>query len=552
KVNKVENPNYLFVDLLISSTAKPGNIQFHSTNNNGLKFSFALKERRKGNGTQYAQGVRSNDLIYLIMPDRFSNGDYSNDRVVGMKDQSLNRDSMYHRHGGDLQGVINHLDYLKDLGITTVWLTPIMENNMQNRTEHGYAITNFYKVDPRQGSSETYKKLSDELHKRGMKLIQDAVYNHCGLQNFFVQDMPMKDWLHQWPKYTNSNYRDQPLMDTYASKADQKIMSDGWFTRQMPDLNQGNPYLANYLIQNAIYSVEEYGVDGWRIDTYIYNDLNFMNRCNKALLDEYPKMTMFGETWVHGVLNQAYFTENNLQNIRFKSNLPAATDFQTNFYGINPALTQTFGWTEGVTKLYQTLANDFVYKHPMNHTVFLDNHDMTRFYSQVNENMDKLKVGIGWLLTTRGVPQLYYGTEVLLKGISKPDGFVRGDFPGGWKEDKANKFTEQGRNSQENEIFNWIKTLANFRKTSSAIKTGNLMQYVPEDGVYTYFRYDNQQTVMVVMNASEKEKTVSLSRFSERTAAFSKAKNVVTSTVNDLQNEWKISPYSIWVLELMK
>jgi glycosidase len=459
---------------------------------------------------------------------------------------------MYHRHGGDIKGVIQHLDYLKDLGVTTVWMTPVMENDMPNRTEHGYAITNYYKVDPRHGGNETYKLLSDELHKRGMKLIQDAVYNHCGLQNFFIRDMPMKDWVHQWPSYTGTNYKDQPLMDIHASKADETRMSDGWFTPQMPDLNQGNPFVANYLIQNAIWSVEEFGVDGWRIDTYIYNDLNFMNRCNKALTDEYPKMTMFGETWVHGVLNQAYFTQNNLTNVRFKSNLPSVTDFQTNMYGINPALTQNFGWTEGVNKLYQTLANDFVYKDPMMNVVFLDNHDMSRFLSQVGEDVDKLKVGIGWLLTTRGIPQLYYGTEILLKGISNPDGLVRGYFTGGWKEDPSNKFTAEGRTDKENDVFNWTRTIANFRKKSSAIKTGKLMQYVPEDWVYTYFRYDDKQTVMVVMNTANEEKAIDPKRFSERINGFTKARNIINTKQEDLNEKWKLPAKSIWIMELVK
>jgi glycosidase len=550
KVHKVENKNYVFLDLLISSAAKPGKITIKK--GSGESVPFELQARRKGKGTAFAQGVRSQDLVYLIMPDRFANGDYSNDRLPGMRDQSLNRDSMYHRHGGDIQGVIQHLDYLKDLGVTTVWMTPVMENDMPNRTEHGYAITNYYKVDPRHGGNEAYKMLSDELHKRGMKLIQDAVYNHSGLQNFFIRDMPMKDWVHQWPSYTGTNYKDQPLMDTHASKADETRMSDGWFTPQMPDLNQGNPYVANYLIQNAIWSVEEFGVDGWRIDTYIYNDLNFMNRCNKALIDEYPKMTMFGETWVHGVLNQAYFTENNLTNVRFKSNLPSVTDFQTNMYGINPALTQNFGWTEGVNKLYQTLANDFVYKDPMMNVVFLDNHDMTRFLSQVGEDVDKLKVGIGWLLTTRGVPELYYGTEILLKGISNPDGLVRGDFTGGWKEDASNKFTAEGRTDKENEVFNWTRTIANFRKSSSAIKTGKLMQYVPEDWVYTYFRYDDKQTVMVVMNTASEERTIDPKRFSERIKGFTKARNVTNAKQEDLETKWKLPAKSIWILELVK
>jgi neopullulanase len=549
KTNKVENKNYLFIDLTISGSAKPGTVSIRLSN--GQTIPFELKPRRKGNGTEYAQGVRSQDFMYLIMPDRFSNGDYSNDKIAGYKDQSLNRDSMYHRHGGDIQGVVNHLDYLKDLGVTTVWMTPILENDMPNRTEHGYAITNHYQVDKRQGGNAAYKKLSDELHKRGMKLIQDAVYNHVGLYNFFVQDPPMKDWLHQWPKYTQTNYKDQTIFDPHGSAAEKKIMQDGWFVRQMPDLNQNNPYVANFLIQHAIWSVEEFGVDGWRIDTYIYNDLDFMNRCNQALINEYPKITMFGETWVHGTANQAYFVRNNI-NAPFKSNLIGATDFQTLFYGITPALMQDFGWTDGVNKLYQTLSNDFLYKDPTNNVIFLDNHDMTRFFSTVNEDVDKLKMGIGWLLTSRGTPEMYYGTEILLKGISDPDGKVRQDFPGGWKEDKQNKFTAQGRTDTENIVFNWTRTIANFRKISSALKTGKLMQFVPDNWVYTYFRYDDKQTVMVVMNTSKDEKSVDPKKFSERTNGFTKAKNIVTSSSNDLSEEWKIPGKTIWIMELEK
>jgi glycosidase len=549
KTDKVENKNYLFLDLVISASAKPGTAQIRLSN--GKTIPFELKPRRKGNGTEYAQGVRSQDFMYLVMPDRFANGDYSNDKLPGYKDQSLNRDSMYDRHGGDLQGIIDHLDYLKDLGVTTVWLTPVLENDMPYRTEHGYAITNHYKVDERHGGNAAYKSLSNELHKRGMKLIQDAVYNHCGLYHFFVQDLPMKDWLHQWPSYTQTNYKDQTIFDPHGSAREKKVMQDGWFTRQMPDLNQSNPYVANFLIQHAIWSVEEFGVDGWRIDTYIYNDLEFMNRCNKALLTEYPKITMFGETWVHGTANQAYFARNNLQ-VPFKSNLIGVTDFQTLFYGITPALTQDFGWTEGVNKLYQTLSNDFLYQDPSNNVIFLDNHDMTRFYSTVNEDIDKLKMGIGWLLTSRGTPEMYYGTEILMKGVSNPDGLVRGDFTGGWKEDHQNKFTAQGRSDKENEVFNWTRTIANFRKNSSALKTGQLMQFLPQDWVYTYFRYDKNQTVMVVMNTAKEEKTLDIKRFGERTNGFTQAKNIVTGQSNDLSSSWKIPGQTIWILELSK
>jgi neopullulanase len=553
KVHKVENPNYVFLDLVISSAAKPGTVKINLKNPAGTgTYPFELKARRKGNGTSYAQGVRSEDFIYLLMPDRFANGDYDNDKLPGYKDQTLNRDSMYHRHGGDIAGVIDHLDYLKDLGVTTVWMTPVLENDMPERTEHGYAITNHYNVDARHGGNEMYKALGEELHNRGMKLIQDAVYNHCGLHHFYVQDPPMKDWLNQWPKYTQTTYKDQPLFDPYAASVDIKQMTDGWFTRHMPDLNQRNAFVANFLIQHAIWSVEEFGVDGWRIDTYIYNDLAFMNRCNAALIAEYPKITMFGETWVHGVPSQAYFARNNFNKIPFKSNLIGVTDFQTNMYGIKPAVKENFGWTEGVNKLYSTLSQDFLYQDPNNNVNFLDNHDMTRFYSEVGEDPEKLKMGIAWLLTTRGIPEMYYGTEILLKGVSNPDGLVRGDFPGGWKEDAQNKFIAAGRTEKENEVFNWTRTIAQFRKNSSAIKNGKFMQYVPVDAVYTYFRYDKNQTVMVVMNTDAKEKTISPSRFAESTKGFVTARNINTGVHNVLNTEWKVPGKTIWVLELAR
>jgi len=552
KLTKVENRNYLFIDLRISSTAKPGTFNIKLTGGGDpIDIPYQLKTRRAGNGTAFAKGVNSSDFIYMLMPDRFSNGDLANDRIPGMRDQSLNRDSIFLRHGGDISGIINHLDYLQELGVTTLWPTPVFENDMPNRTEHGYAITNHYRVDPRLGGDAHYKRLSDSLHARGMKLIQDAVYNHCGFYNFFIQDMPMKDWVHQWPAYTNTTYKDQPLFDKYASAYDQKKMLDGWFTRMMPDLNQSNPFVANFLIQNAIWCVEEFGVDGWRIDTYIYNDLEFMNRCNQALVNEYPKMTMFGETWVHGTTNQAFFAENTM-NTKFKSNLQGVTDFQLNLYGINPALTQDFGWTEGVNKLYQTLSNDILYKDPLRNVIFLDNHDMTRFLSQMNEDVDKLKMGIAWLLTYRGIPQMYYGTEVLMKGISNPDGWVRLDFPGGWNGDPQNKFTSQGRNEKENEVFDYTRRFANFRKASSALKTGNTMQYLPENGVYVYFRYDNKQTVMCVMNQNTDPKTIDLSRFSERIKDFTKAFDVATGVTFNLEPKLTLGGKYVLVMELRK
>jgi glycosidase len=550
-VHHPENKNYVFLDLIIEKTAKPGvrTLSFGPPAS-AFKFNYELKARRPGKGTAFAQGVTSQDFVYLLMPDRFSNGDPSNDKIAGMKDQSLNRDSIADRHGGDLQGVINHLDYLKDLGVSTLWMTPVIENDMPHRTEHGYAFTNHYKIEPRLGGAAMYKKLSDELHKRGMKLIQDAVYNHVGLNHFTVTDPPMNDWLHQWPSFTQTTYKDQVLFDPHASTADQKKMSDGWFVSQMPDMNQGNPFVANYLIQHAIWCVEEFGVDGWRIDTYAYNDLPFMNRCNKALTDEFPKITMFGETWVHGVPNQSYFCENNYT-VPFKSNLQATTDFQTLFYGIQPALNEKFGWTEGVNKLYTTTAQDFLYKNPMREVIFLDNHDLPRFYSVVNEDMAKYKMALAWLMTFRGIPQLYYGDEIIMPGLTTPaDGWVRLDFKGGWPEDKENKFTAAGRTAKENEAWNYLRTFAHFRQNSSAIKTGKLMQFTVEDGVYVYFRYDDKQTVMCVMNTNEEQKTIRLDRFAERMQGFTKAFDVATGTTFTLEPNLSIGGKYLLVMEL--
>ncbi len=551
KVNKVENNNYVFLDLNISASAKPGMLKI-KVNKAASSFyiDFELKPRRTGNGSIFAQGVTSKDFMYLIMPDRFSNGDESNDRVPGMRDQTLRRDTVFNRHGGDLKGIQNHLDYLQSLGVTTLWLNPVIENDMDNRTEHGYAFTNHYKVDPRLGGNTSYHELVETAHKKGLKIIQDAVYNHVGIHHFTVADVPMKDWLHQWPAYTNTSYKDQTLFDPYAAKSETKIMADGWFTTQMPDLNQNNPYVANFLIQHAIWTVEQFGIDGWRIDTYAYNDLVFMNRCNKALENEYPKITLFGETWVHGVPNQSYFVQNNY-NIPFKSNLQAATDFQT-LWGITDAMTKDFGWTEGVNKLYTVLAQDFVYKDPMRNVIFLDNHDMARFYSVIGEDIEKYKSSVNWLLTCRGIPQFYYGGELGLTGFTNPnDGYVRQDFPGGWPADTVNKFTDEGRTLQEKEIWNHIATLANFRKKSTAITTGKMMQFLPEEAVYVYFRYDDKQTIMVVMNTAKEKKEISLKRFIERTQGFSKMKNIFSNAISDLK-DFSLDAKGSVVVELMK
>ena len=550
KTHHFENGHYIAVDLLIQPTAKPGSVIIQIKNGASVQnIDWPLKQRRQGNGTKFAQGVNQSDLIYFLMPDRFSNGDPSNDRIAGLKDQSLNRDSIFLRHGGDLKGVQNHLEYLQNLGATTLWMTPILENDMPDRTEHGYAATNHYAVEKRFGGEAAYLALSDALHARGMKLIQDAVYNHVGRFHFLVQDAPAKNWLHQWPTFTQTNYKDQPVFDPHAAVQDKRKLADGWFTTEMPDVNHENEYVANYLIQHAIWSVETFGIDGWRIDTYIYNDLAFMNRCNQALETEYPKITSFGECWVHGNANQAYFAQNNI-NTPFKSNLQGVADFQALLYGIQPALNEKFGWMEGVSKLYNTLSNDFLYKDPTRNVIFLDNHDMTRILSQVGESIPKVKMGLAWLMTCRGIPQLYYGTEILMKGISNPDGWVRLDFPGGWEGDKKNAFNKTGLTEAELDMLSYTQKLGLFRKSSTAITKGKMMQYLPNEGLYVYFRYDANQTVMCVMNTSDQERKVNFGDYTERTNVFSGGKEVVSG--KSIAKQFSIPALTMQVIELTK
>ena len=551
KVNKAENLHYIFLDLIIESSAKPGPLQInYSIDGKKKQLTYELKARRSGNGKQYANGVNSSDLIYLIMPDRFSNGDPANDRIPGMRDQSLNRDTVYNRHGGDLAGIQQHLGYLKDLGVTALWLNPVLENDMPDRTEHGYAITNHYKVDARLGGEVAYKKLIDAAHGQGLKVIQDAIYNHVGSYHFTVLDKPMKDWLNEWPAYTNTNYKDQVFFDPYASEKDRNQMIKGWFVPQMPDLNQSNPFVANFLIQHAIWCVEEFGIDGWRIDTYPYNDLQFMNRCNKALLNEYPAISIFGETWVYSVISQSYFCENKITH-PFKSNLPGATDFQC-LWAITDALTKNFSWRDGVNVLYNTLAQDAVYKDPMKNVIFLDNHDKDRFFTVLDEDIEKYKSALSWLFTCRGIPQVYYGDEFATTGSTTPsDGHVRLDFPGGWPEDKVNKFSETGRDERDRAIFSHFKKLANFRKSSSALTSGRMMQYIPVDGLYVYFRYSKDQTIMVAMNTSTTPKTVKFSDYTERTSDFSSYHNITDGSEGRL-TDLSIPSYQTAVLELKK
>ncbi|MBC8046035.1 MAG: glycoside hydrolase family 13 protein [Fimbriimonadaceae bacterium] len=546
---KVENKNYVFVDLVIEPNTKPGKINLEFTlNKKSFTQQYELKQREK---RIIPYGLNSSDFIYLIMPDRFSNGDMANDSISGMKEKYYGRENLTARHGGDLQGIINHLDYLKDLGVTAVWCTPLLENDQAEWSYHGYAATDHYKIDARFGSNDLYKKYADESHKRNLKVIMDIVPNHCGSQNWMILDLPMQDWVHQWDTYTKTNYRTPALVDNYASNYDKILMTDGWFDKHMPDLNQQNEFVANYLTQNYIWWIEFAHIDGFRIDTYTYNDLQFMIDAQKRIFNEYPDFGMFAETWVDGIGVQSYFKGDNNLNTNYNSLMPGLTDFEL-LWSINNMVEKPFGWTDGVGNIYLKLAQDYLYGDANKNVVFLGNHDLSRFYSVCGEDFNKMKMATTFILTTRGIPQWYYGDEILMKNFTNPDGRVREDFPGGWPGDAVNKFDANNLEGKEKDFFHHVKILANYRKTSLPITQGNLMQFVPFDGVYVYFRYTDTQCVMIVMNSNNKEIQLDTKNYAERMSGFSKAKNILTNEQFNSLTTIKISAMSADVYELIK
>jgi neopullulanase len=557
-VLRPKNQNYLFLNLTIAPSTKPGNLKIEFYSGRQI-VQFALDPATPGKGTAYARGIHSDDFIYLLMPDRFSNGDPSNDKFKDLRDTVADRNNPLARHGGDLQGVINHLDYLNQLGVTAIWLTPVIENDMPLEQEtagwmsgyHGYWFTDHYEIDKRLGGKEAYLKLVQAAHAHGLKIIQDAVYNHIGAAHWIMSDPPTEDWINRWPQYQNTSHREQAIFDIHASANDKEIMEGGWFVPHLPDLNLRNPLLATYLIQQAIWMTETFQLDGWRVDTYKYCDPVFLNKLNDALESEFPSITSLGEATVNSVAAGAYFCRNNLD-VSWKSNLTGILDFPVCDAMIE-ATRNNQGWTDGPNRLYTTLAEDMLYKDPMNNCIFLDNHDRDRFYSVVGENWNNFQMGIGLLLTERGIPHLYYGTEILMKNFKNPsDAMVREDFPGGFPADPKNKFQSSGRSAEENAAFDYVAKLANFRKSSSALGHGQLMQYVPAKGVYVYFRYDNKQTILCALNVDTLGASLNFADYAERTMGFESATDILTGNPYSLSEQMKLPARSIRILELKR
>ncbi len=547
KIEQVENPNYQFIYLKLDENVKPGVVTINFKEGKLKKtIPFELKSRSK---TTY-KGFNASDAIYLITPDRFANGNTANDSIKSLY-QGVNRNKPFSRHGGDIQGIINQLDYIQNLGMTALWINPLTENNQPEFSYHGYAITDFYKVDARFGSNEDFKKLTDLCHQRNMKMIIDLVFNHCGNEHWFIKDLPEKNWIHQFDTFTQSNYRLATTADPHASQFDKEKMEKGWFDRHMPDLNQENPRLATYLIQNTIWWIEYLGLDGIRVDTHPYPEKNFMSRWTKTIMDQYPDFNIVGEVWEEHVLLTSYYQTNATNTDGYQGYLPSITDFPLCF-AINTGLMQNDGWAEGMAKIYYALAQDFAYTQPNNNVIFLDNHDITRFATNMKGDIAKQKIGFALLATLRGIPQVYYGMEIGMLGSGDNHGTLRADFPGGWKEDKRNAFAQTGRTQEENELVNYLSKVFTWRKNANAIHNGKLMHFVPENATYVYFRYTDTESVMVVTNNTTQEKTLALDRFKERVSGYQLGKEVVSEKTFNLNQSITIPANTTYIIELKK
>lgn len=511
-----DNPNYLLLYLDLSE-AKAQTFQIllkHGKKK--LQIPYELKSRvRRG---EDVKGFTSEDVLYLIMPDRFANGNPENDVVDGMREKKIDRADSFARHGGDIQGISNHLDYIADLGVTAIWLNPTQENDMESGSYHGYAITDYYQIDRRFGSNEDFCALVEKAHEKNLKVVMDMIFNHCGSENYLFRDKPSKEWFNYHSNYVQTSFKTASVMDIHASAYERKIATDGWFTSVMPDFNQRNRHVARYLIQSSIWWIEYAGINGIRQDTHPYADFDFMSQWCKEVLDEYPYFNIVGETWLNSNVLVSYWQKDSKLAAPLNSNLPTVMDFPLQAL-INQAFDEETGeWGGGLYKLYDYQTQDLVYANPMNLLTFLDNHDTSRFAQtdEMAKNLKRYKQAMVFLLTTRGIPQIYYGTEILMTGDKgKGDGDLRKDFPGGWQGDTRNCFAKNGRTALENEAFEFTRQLLNWRKGNQVIGKGNLKHYSIQNGVYVYQREFNGKSVVVIMNGTDDSKELDLAPYQE-------------------------------------
>ena len=543
----LESPNYLLIYLDVAN-AQPGTFDITFTQGKKhFKMPYELKAR-KANADQI-KGFDSSDVLYLIMPDRFADGDPSLDQIPMRTEYKIDRNNPNARHGGDLAGIEQHLDYIEDLGVTAIWLNPVLENDMKGGSYHGYATTDYYRVDPRFGSNEDYKRLIDKTHQKGMKVVMDMIFNHCGSDHPWMKDVPSHDWFNNLDHYVQTNHDKEAYFDPYVSDYDKNAMINGWFVPTMPDLNQKNPHVAKYLIQNSIWWIEYSGVDGIRQDTYPYADVDMMHDWCEAVELEYPDYNIVGEAWMNYTIGSAYWQRGSRLNFGKDTGLKSVMDFR--LMGIAHDVFHADGGLQGV---FEHLCYDYVYP-DINHVLrFLENHDTDRFLREMPKSSDDLyayKQGITFLLTIPGIPQLYYGQELLMNGTKeKSDGYIRLDVPGGWAGDKVNQFEASGRTAVQNEAWTFMQTLLKWRKGNEVIAKGKMKHFMPNRGVYVYERSLNGKRVVIFMNGSSKAVELPLDRYAESLQGTAQGKDVLTGRTVALDTSLSMKAKEILVLEL--
>lgn len=549
-VEKTDNKNYLFVNLRIADTAKAGKfkIAFKQGEKEITSAEYRLESRIKDSAER--KSFSAKDVIYLLVPDRFANGNASNDVKNNLLERSVDRSNSGGRHGGDIKGVVDHLDYIANMGFTMVWPTPFIQNDQEAYSYHGYSNTNHYQIDERFGSNEEYKSLVAAANKKGLGMIQDIVLNHIGSGHWWMKDLPAKDWVNFPDKYTETTHRRTTLHDIHVAADDRELFASGWFVNTMPDLNQRNPHLATYLIQNTIWWIEYANLSGVREDTYSYADKNFLAVWSKKVTEEYPNLNIVGEEWSPNTAIVSSWQKGKVNTNGYVSSLPSLMDFPTNYATIE-AFPEPEGFATGFVKLYESLADDYLYANPMNLVIFPENHDTPRIFSMLNEDINLYKNVMAYFSTLRGIPQFFYGSEVLLKSPkTREDGLVRSDMPGGWAGDKVNAFTGKGLSAEQKDAQSYVKFLLNWRKTNTAIHEGKLMHYVPREGTYVYFRYTDSKKVMVVLNKNAKDSSLDLARFHEMLEGKAQGKDIFTNASVDLTKPLALKAMTPAIIEL--
>lgn len=546
----LESPNYLLMYLDVAD-AQPGHFEITFTKDKKqFTYSYELKARKPG--ASAIKGFDASDVLYLIMPDRFANGNPANDNLPMRTKYKVDRNDPNARHGGDLAGIEQHLDYIADLGVTAIWLNPVLENDMEGGSYHGYATTDYYRVDPRFGTNEEYAALIEKTHRKGMRVVMDMIFNHCGSDHPWMKDVPSKDWFNHLDNYVQTNHDKECYFDPYASDYDRDRMLNGWFVETMPDLNQKNPHVAKYLIQNSIWWIEYSGVDGIRQDTYPYADVDMMRDWCLEVMNEYPEYNIVGEAWMNYTIGSAYWQKGSRLNFGKDTELKSVMDF--NLMGLaSRAFHEETGWSGGLHTIFEHMCYDYVYPDIYNVLRFLENHDTDRFLLSMPASSDSLyafKQAVTFLLTIPGIPQLYYGQELLMNGTKQHgDGYVRRDVPGGWPGDAVNQFEASGRTDVQNEAWNFMQTLLKWRKGNEVIAKGKMKHFMVNQGVYVYQRSLEGKQVVVMLNGTHQVVDLPLDRYAEILRGKTDAKDVLTARTVSLGASVKLEPKGILVLE---